>query len=170
MDPVDHRSSERIVSMTARLLAGTLALLAVAAPVAAQGRPIRVEGVKPLAFGVLLPGVPMTVLRTDPVRAGQLNVAGQPNSQIILQLSLPSVMTGPAGRTIPVVFGANDAGFARDEAIGSQQAFDPRVSIVVLTNTKNGRGSVFVGGTAQPAVNQQPGSYSAVITLTIAYP
>jgi len=156
--------------MTARRLAAILALLAIAAPAAAQGRPIRVEGVKPLAFGFLLPGVGTTVLRSDPVRAGQLNVAAQPNAQIILQLSLPSVMTGPAGRTIPLVFGANDAGYSAAESIGSQQAFDPRISIVVLTNTKNGRGSVYLGGTAQPAANQQPGSYSAVITLTVAYP
>ena len=156
--------------MTAVRLAAILALLAVAAPAAAQGRPIRVDGVKPLAFGLLLPGVATTVLRTDPVRAGQFNISAQPNSQIILQLALPTVMTGPAGRTIPLTFGANDAGFSANEVIGSQQAFDPRVTTVVLTNTKNGRGSVYLGGTAQPALNQQPGAYSAVITLTIAYP
>ena len=156
--------------MTAVRLAAFMALIAAAAPAAAQGRPIRVEGVKPLAFGVLLPGVATTVLRTDAIRAGQLNIAAQPQSQIILQLSLPTVMTGPSGRTIPLTFAANDAGFSASESITSQQGFDPRLPTVVITNTKNGRGSVYLGGRAQPAANQQPGNYSAVITLTIAYP
>ena len=55
-------------------------------------------------------------------------------------------------------------------AIGNQTAFDPRSPTVVITNSQNGRGSVFVGGTAQPAFNQPPGTYTGVITLTVAYP
>ena len=156
--------------MTAVRLAAFVALVTAAVPADAQGRPIQVAGVKPLAFGVLLPGIGTTVLRNDAVRAGQFNIVAQPNSQIILQLTLPTVLTGPAGRTIPLTFSANDAGFSASESIASQQGFDPRVATVVLTNTKNGRGSVYLGGSAQPSASQQPGSYSAVITLTIAYP
>ena len=81
--------------LTGRLL---LALLCTgASPLLAQGRPIRVEGVKPLAFGQILAGAPVAVLRTDPVKAGQINLSAQPQSQIILQLTLPSSMTGPLG-------------------------------------------------------------------------
>jgi hypothetical protein len=110
------------------------------------------------------------VLRTDPVRAGQINLSAQPQSQIILQLTLPTSMTGPLGATLPIVFGANDAGFSAHGAIGSQVAFDPRSSTVVITNSQNGRGSVYIGGTAQPVFNQAPGTYTGVITLTVAYP
>lgn len=145
-------------------------LLAAAPPLLAQGRPIRVEGIKPLAFGQILAGAPVPVLRTDPVRAGQINLSAQPQTQIILQLALPAAMTGPLGATLPIVFGANDAGFSPQGAIGNQTAFDPRNATVVITNAQNGRGSVFVGGTAQPAFNQPPGSYTGVITLTVAYP
>lgn len=145
-------------------------LMAAAPPLVAQGRPIRVEGIKPLAFGQLLAGTPVMVLRTDPVRAGQINLGAQPQSQIILQLSLPASMTGPLGATLPIAFGANDAGFSAQGAIGNQTAFDPRGSTVVVTNSQNGRGSVFLGGTAQPAFNQPPGTYTGVITLTVAYP
>jgi hypothetical protein len=145
-------------------------LLAGASPLVAQGRPIRVEGIKPLAFGLLLAGAPVSVLRTDPVSAGQINLAAQPQSQIILQLTLPPAMTGPLGATLPLVFGANDAGFSAQGAIGSQVAFDPRNATVVITNSQNGRGSVYLGGTAQPAFNQPPGTYTGVITLTVAYP
>ena len=154
--------------LTGRL---TLALLCTgASPLLAQGRPIRVEGIKPLAFGQILAGAPVAVLRTDPVKAGQINLSAQPQSQIILQLTLPSSMTGPLGATLPIAFGANDAGFSAQGAIGNQTAFDPRNSTVVITNSQNGRGSVFVGGTAQPAFNQAPGTYSGVITLTVVYP
>lgn len=154
--------------LTGRL---TLALLlAGASPLLAQGRPIRVEGVKPLAFGQILAGAPVTVLRTDPVKAGQINLSAQPQSQIILQLTLPAAMTGPLGATLPIAFGANDAGFSPQGAIASQAAFDPRSSVVVITNSQNGRGSVYVGGTAQPAFNQAPGTYTGVITLTVTYP
>ena len=154
---------------TGRLML-VLLLLASAAPLVAQGRPIRVEGIKPLAFGQILGGAPAIVLRTDPVRAGQINLAAQPQSQIILQVSVPASMTGPLGATLPIAFGANDAGFSAQGAIGNQTAFDPRGSTVVITNSQNGRGSVFLGGTAQPAFNQPPGTYTGMITLTVAYP
>jgi len=144
-------------------------LLAIAAPLSAQ-RPIQVEGIKNLAFGLLLAGIPTSVPRTDPVRAGQINVTAQPKSPIIIQISLPTSMTGPAGATLPLAFAANDAGYSALGTIGSQVAFDPRASVVVLTNTSNGRGTIYLGGTASPAFNQQPGNYTGVITITVAYP
>jgi hypothetical protein len=145
-------------------------LLLLASPLAAQGRPIQVEGLKNLAFGLLLAGTPISVPRTDPVRAGQLSVTAQPKSPIILQVSLPASMSGPAGATLPLSFSANDGGFSAEGAIAAQVAFDPRNSTVVITNSQNGRGTVYLGGTAQPAFNQQPGNYTGVITLTVAYP
>jgi hypothetical protein len=144
-------------------------LLGLAAPLAAQ-RPIQVQGIKNLAFGLLLAGTPGSVPRTDPVRAGQINVTAQPKSPIIIQISLPASMSGPAGATLPLAFGANDAGYSSLGSIASQVAFDPRNSAVVLTNTSNGRGTIYLGGTASPAFNQQPGNYTGVITITVAYP
>ena len=102
--------------------------------------------------------------------AGQFNVTAQPKHPIILQLTLPAVMNGPAGATLPISFSANDAGYSALGSISSQTAFDPRSSAVVITNTSNGRGTVYLGGTAQPASNQQPGNYTGVITLTVVYP
>lgn len=152
-----------------RLLLLPLLALFAAAPLAAQ-RPIQVEGIKNLAFGLLLAGTPVSVVRTDPVRAGQVNITAQPKSPIIIQISLPASMSGPAGATLPLSFGANDAGYSALGSISSQVAFDPRNSTVVLTNTSNGRGTLFLGGTASPAFNQQPGTYTGTITITVAYP
>lgn len=144
-------------------------LLGCVGPLMAQ-RPIQVDGIKNLAFGLLLAGAPTSVPRTDPVRAGQVNITAQPKSSIIIQISLPASMSGPGGATLPLAFGPNDAGYSALGAIGSQVAFDPRNSTVVLTNTSNGRGTLYLGGTASPAFNQQPGNYTGTITITVAYP
>src|SRR2546430_17719395 len=58
-------------------------------------------------------------------------------------------MAGPAGATMPLAFGGSDAGYSDTQAIGSQVAFDPKQPFLATLN-KNGRGSVFIGGTAPP--------------------
>src|SRR5438094_502828 len=79
---------------------------------------------------------------------------------------LPVVMTGPAGATLPLLFGGSDAGYSQSQSIGSQIGFDPKQPFVI-TFSQNGRGSVFLGGTAQPVPTQRAGSYTATITLTV---
>ncbi|HET8762100.1 MAG TPA: DUF4402 domain-containing protein [Gemmatimonadales bacterium] len=145
-----------------------LAML-VAGPLLAQGRKIRVDGVRPLAFGQLLAGNPSTVLRTDPANSGQFDLRAQNNDVVILTFSLPSSMSGPAGASLPLTFSGSDAGFSRSQSISDQVTFDPRQSYLG-TMSQQGRASVFLGGTATPAFNQRPGAYSATITLTVMYP
>jgi hypothetical protein len=141
----------------------------IAGPALAQGRKIRVDGVRPLAFGSLLAGAPATVLRTDPASSGQFDLTAQNNDVVILTFSLPSSMSGPAGASLPLSFSGSDAGFSRSQSIAAQVTFDPRQSYVAMMS-QQGRGSVFLGGTATPAFNQRPGAYSATITLTVMYP
>ncbi|OLC02458.1 MAG: hypothetical protein AUH78_21180 [Gemmatimonadetes bacterium 13_1_40CM_4_69_8] len=138
------------------------------ASLAAQGKPITVQGVRSLTFGAVLPGVPRVISRTDPVNSGQYDITGANNNQVQLSFTLPNVMNGPAGATMPIVFGGNDAGYSQSQAIGSQVAFDPKQSFLATLN-KNGRGSVFVGATARPTPTQRAGSYTATLTLTVAY-
>lgn len=154
-----------------RRIALVLGLAVFAAPPAqAQGgRKIRVDGVRPLAFGSLLAGTPTTILRTDPASSGQFDLAAQNNDVVIISLSLPSSMSGPAGASLPLSFTGSDAGFSPSQSIGAQVAFDPRQAYLG-TMSQQGRASVFLGGTATPAFNQRPGAYSATITLTVMYP
>jgi hypothetical protein len=140
-----------------------------AGPALAQGRKIRVDGVRPLAFGQLLAGAPATVLRTDPANSGQFDLRAQNNDVVILTFSLPSSLSGPGGASLPLSFSGSDAGFSRERSISDQVAFDPRQSYLG-TMSQQGRASVFLGGTATPAFNQRPGAYSATITLTVMYP
>jgi hypothetical protein len=144
-----------------------VALLGLASPPLAGQRPITVTGVQTLNFGTLLPGVPRTVARTDPVNSGQFTVTGPHGTQALLTFTLPSVMTGPAGATLPLVFGGGDAGYSQAQNIGSQVGFDPTQPFVV-TFSQQGSGSVYLGGSAHPAPIQRAGTYAATITLNVA--
>jgi hypothetical protein len=153
--------------MHARILLISLAI-AGAVPLGAQGRPLGVSGVRPLVFGVVFPGMPLAVSRTDAANSGQLDLAGNKNADVQLTFTLPNTMTGPAGATMPVVFGGSDAGYSASQSVGSQVAFDPRTPFLATLN-KNGRGSVFVGATVNPPPTQRAGAYTGTITLSIVY-
>lgn len=142
----------------------TLSVLT-AAPLVGQ-RPITVTGVQSLTFGTVLPGVPAVVSRASASTAGQFDVTGPHGSQAVVTFTLPVVMTGPAAATLPLFFGGGDAGYSQTQSIASQVAFDPKQPFTITFN-QQGRGSVFLGGTAQPGPSQRAGSYSATITLTV---
>ena len=148
----------------------SLAALVVAAalPAVAQGRPLGVSGQRPLTFGTVLPGVPRVILRTDPAQSGEFQLTGTKFSQVQLTFALPMVMLGPVGATMPVLFGGSDGGFSAAESIGSQVGFDPKQPFLAVLS-KNGRGSVFLGATANPGVGQRAGPYAATVTLSVAY-
>lgn len=136
-----------------------------AAPLSAQ-RPLTISGVRGLTFGAVFPGVARVISRTDAANSGQFNFRGPNRRFVSLTVTLPSAMTGPGGAQLPLTFGANDAGYSVSQAIGSQVAFDPKQPFTArLAN--NGRGAVFLGGTARPAVNQRAGSYTGTIILTV---
>jgi hypothetical protein len=135
-------------------------------PLQAQGKPLTVTGVRGLTFDAVLPGVPRVVLRSDPANSGQYDIRGPNRSQVLLSFVLPVAMTGPAGALMPLSFGASDAGYSQSQAIGSQVGFDPKQPFTA-TLSNNGRGSVFVGATANPTTNQRAGAYTATLTLNV---
>ena len=135
-------------------------------PLQSQGKPLTVTGVRGLLFGAVLPGVPRVVSRTDPANSGEYDIKGVKDSQVLLTFTLPTAMNGPAGALMPLVFGSSDAGYSQSQAIGSQIGFDPKQSFTGVLS-KNGRGTVFIGATANPAANQRAGAYTATLTLTV---
>ncbi len=148
------------------LLIGVGLLQATVPSVLGAQKPVTVTGVRGLTFGAVFPGVPRVISRSDAANAGQFDVGQAKFANIQLTFTLPSVMVGPAGATMPLVFGANDAGYSSPETITSQVGFDPRVSFTTALD-KNGRAAVFIGGTAQPLASQRAGAYTATITLTV---
>jgi len=152
-------------------LARLLAVAAFLGPPAlvAQGRPLVATGIQDVSFGTVLPGVAVHVLRTDPLGSGQFTLRGTKDAQVLMQFTLPTVMTRvPGPGTMPITFLATDGGFSPAESIASQISFDPRApALGNLSN--NGRATIFLGSTASPAPTQAAGSYSATITLTVSY-
>jgi len=145
----------------------TILSLAFGAALPLVAQQTSVVGVRPLAFGALFPGVPRAVLRTDPANSAQFDLKGHPGGSASLTFLLPAVMTGPAGATLPLVFGGTDAGFSDSQSIISQVGFDPRTPYLA-TFTGN-RASVFLGGTASPSVSQRAGTYTGTVTLTVVF-
>jgi len=150
------------------VLGGLAMLTVLVAPLSAQ-RAIRVTSVRSLVFGTVFPGVRRTVLRTDPLNSGQLDIRATRNAQVQLIFTLPAVLNGPAGATMPVSFGGNDGGFSATRSVASQVGFDPRVPHVARLSNNSSRASVFLGGSANPIASQRAGSYTGTVTLTVVY-
>lgn len=154
-----------LVDLCRRLVLCLAALAAWATPGAAQ-RPVTVQGARSLTFGTLLAGVNKSVLRTDAINGGQLDISGPGRASVLLTFTLPTTMAGPAGATLPISFGSNDGGWSPPQQIGTQTGFDPRAPFTAPLD-QNGKVSVYLGGTAKPTANQKAGSYTGTITLTV---
>jgi hypothetical protein len=149
-------------------LALALAAVLAATPAALRAqRPVRATGVRGIAFGVVLPGVPQPVPRTDATRSAQFDLTGPNRSELLVTFTLPSVLTAGGGGAIPIVFGASDAGYSASQSIASQIPFDPALPFTA-TLSNNGRGSIFLGATLQPGAAAPPGGYTAPVTITLA--
>jgi hypothetical protein len=125
-------------------------------------------GVRDLAFGAVLPGVPTNVLPNDIARSGQFEIRGQFDDPVEITFSLPSVLNGPGAASMPVSFGTMSAGFSTSGSVTNQVFFDPRVPFRInLSST--GQGSGFIGGVLSPSGTQPAGSYAASVTITVAF-
>lgn len=148
-------------------VAPVLLSILLATSLAGQGRPLRVTGMRSLSFGVLLPGVPTTVLRTDAANSGEWEITGAKFSNIQMTFTLPTTLAGPLGATIPVTFGPNTAGYSEASNIAIATGFDPQTGGTGQLST-SGRGSVYLGGTASPSTSQRAGAYTGTVILTVA--
>ena len=122
-----------------------------------------------LAFGLLTPGVPNQVLVSDAARRAEWLLTGRGNTTV--SFVLPTVMQGPGGALLPLVFAAGDAAWMRQGAGGGggMQTEDPNTPFSVnVPNRQTVR--LFLGGTAQPATTQTAGTYTATVTVIIAQP
>lgn len=138
--------------------------LPAAAPAGAQQ--LRVDGTRNLDFGTLIPGVPTLVSPTDAPRAGRIEIVGSAGATVQLLFTLPAVMTGPRGATLPLEFGPAAAAWSSVRAVGTLVPFDPRVPFSARLSAE-GRAAVFLGGAVHPVTTQAAGPYGATVTITI---
>lgn len=147
-------------SVLVMVLTGSHTLLA-QAPVTASAR-------QDLDFGVVLPGLAVTVSRLDPVNSGQYELRGTKGAEVQIDFQLPTALVASDGTTLPLVVSAGDGGYAQQPALRAQQAFDPNAPLITSFGP-SGRLYLWLGGTALSAPTQPAGDYSATITLTVAY-
>jgi spore coat protein U-like protein len=141
------------------------AILGVASPAAAQ---ISVTGMRDLAFGAVIVGIPSTVAPSDPLRSGRLRITAPAGSRLKLDFSVPNRLDGPGGSRLPIKFNNSDA-IALGNAPGSVPVvLDPNPK--AITRYQMGASTavdIFLGGTVTPAGTQAPGNYVGTITLTV---
>jgi len=141
------------------------ALLGPVGPAAAQ---VSVAGIRDLAFGPVIIGIPSTVAPSDAVRSGQYRFTAPAGSRVRIDFDLPSQLNGPASAKLPIKFGKTDAVIVGNAPGSVPTALDPNPK----ANLKFDMGTstaanIFLGGTVTPAGNQAPGSYVATVVLTV---
>jgi len=144
-----------------------VALLSAAPALHAQGRPLRVTGVRGIAFGTVFPGVQTAVPPSDAARSGRFDITGPKLSTVQITLTLPNRLTGPAGASMPLSFGVTDGGYSLTGSTTALVPFDPRLPFSAVLSS-NGAASVFLGGTLLPPGPQPGGSYVGTLTITVA--
>jgi len=129
--------------------------------------PLTIEGLQPVDFQNVWAGVNMSVSRSDPLRAGILSIKGTGNSEVILTFQVPSMLQGPGGALMPIVFGPDDAGFATVNDPTQANGFNPLGPYI--DNLHGAKAFVFLGGTVLPLLGQTAGAYQAPVTMTVVY-
>jgi hypothetical protein len=151
--------------MRLRALVCCGALLAPVAPATAQ---VSVIGIRDLAFGPVIVGIPSTVAPSDPLRSGQYRITAPAGTRVRVDFDLPSRLNGPGGARLTIKFAKTDAILVGNAPGSVPVVLDPNPQ----ANQKFDMGSntaanIFLGGTVTPAGNQAPGNYTATVTLTV---
>ncbi len=143
-----------------------LALIAAASPLAGQSQ---VTGVRDLAFGVVIRGVPNSVAPNDPIRSGRFYVRHQINHQIQIRFTLPTQLPRVGGgANLPISFGATD-GIAQGTAGSSVPVtFNPN-NAQTFNLVTSADFYVNLGGRVSPAAAQATGNYQGTVTLTCTF-
>lgn len=143
-----------------------LALIAATTPLAGQSQ---VTGVRNLAFGVVIRGVPNTVAPNDPIRSGRFYVRHQLNRQVRIRFTLPAQLARVGGGgNLAIRFGAGDAIAQGTAANSVPVTFNPH-NQQTFTLVTSADFYVNIGGQVTPGANQATGNYLGTITLTCTF-
>jgi len=130
--------------------------------------PIQVAAEQDLLFGNVIPGSNKSIAVDNP-SAGRWLVQGTAGAEVDLDFTtLPVALTSGAN-SMPIVYGATDAGHHTSNDPFSAVLFDPAVSALANIGSPAATLYVWVGGTVQPVLAQAAGLYTGTITLTATY-
>lgn len=127
--------------------------------------PLTAAGVNDLNFGTVTAGTPK--VPAGPTDYARFTVSGEPSYPVTVSFTLPTVLSGAGGTTIPITFGAAD-GYLWSAYPTTSTTFNPNAPF--FTNT-DGTGNLILGlsGTVSAPVGSTTGNYTGTITLTVAY-
>jgi len=170
----------------------TLASLLAAAPLAASAQggittglptsvdilfpPITASGVRPITFGTVLPGTTVSVAPRTP-QGAEFRIGGVLGRKSVdITLTLPTVLTGPGGATVPLSFAGSNAAVCELDLLGICQAaslmsWDPVATPTTRVRPlKVGPGpkvfvnpqlALYLGASVSPSATQRAGHYTA---------
>ena len=90
----------------------------------AQGGTLTVTGDQDLQFGVVLPGLASPVSPTDAANAGRFEIRGDRESEVMIQLTLPTALVTSGGDVLSLSFGVDDGRWGTAPSIRSARVFD----------------------------------------------
>jgi hypothetical protein len=157
----DRRAPRR---RTGVWLAATLLVIA-GGPRSAQAQSaVSVLPVQELRFGELMPGIPTVVSPLDATGRAVLELVG--GGHVTLVFELPPALTGSGDARLPLRFGPGDGRitFPRSNRVIE---FDPRAPVSFNIPPGHGGATIHVGGAADPAFGQVPGTYSGGISVQV---
>ncbi len=173
-----------------------------AAPLRAQGKPtagvsieavltvpyppLTATGMRPVQFGLVVPGTPETILPDwrPGTMSGEWRMTGVARARSIdISFVLPTTLNAPGGRTMPISFNGNYAALCEIDDVAqtcvpaSWVTWNP-VTTPSFRDTpqrwKPGRPkyehdhySVYMGGRVAPPVGQAAGSYTGTVTIRL---
>jgi hypothetical protein len=131
--------------------------------------------VNDLDFGVVVPGIPTTI-GPQTALAGKFVLHGVKNAEARITFALPTLLTvGPY--SMPISF-ADDPVTGKFGCHRNQDqqanctAYTPSTALIVrIRNNAPPQNTfyVWIGGKVSPAVGQQPGIYTGLVTMSAVY-
>jgi hypothetical protein len=144
--------------------------------------PITGGGLRPLNFGTVIPGTTVSVAPRT-AQGAEFRISGLLGRKSVdLTFTLPVVLTGPGGATIPLNFAGANAAACELDLLGSCQttslvSWDPVATPTTRVRpTKFGPGpkvfvndqlALYLGGAVAPPATQRAGRYTASATIVI---
>lgn len=144
--------------------------------------PVTVGGVRPITFGTVVPGATVAVAPRTP-QGAEFRVGGLLGRKSVdITLTLPTVLTGPGGATVPLSFAGAKAAACELDLLGICQtaslvSWDPVATPTTrIRPTKFGPGpkvfvnpqvALYLGASVSPSATQRAGHYTATATVLI---
>ena len=144
--------------------------------------PITASGIRPVNFGIVVPGTTVSVAPRSP-QGAEFHIGGLLGRKSVdITLTLPAVLTGPGGATIPLNFAGADAAACELDLLGICQtsslvSWDPVASPTTRVRpTKFGPGpkvfvndrlALYLGAAVSAPATQRAGHYTASATVVI---